>query len=318
MLTGEAHAPRRCPPRRPRRAAARCSTTPPVRRTTRPPRPPPRVGRCARRACAAPRAPRGAAASRSRSSPGATAFAVMPSRARSTARARISPTIPAFAAAYTGSERMAITGPVTEATMTIRPQRAARMCGIAARVTRNAVSRLRANPSCQDASGIAARSPASAVGSTIPTLAIPALLTTMCSPSGAGSGLHRGGSLLGVGEVGDEGVRGQALGLELGGAVVDAIRGRGQPHRRAHRGQHPGCRHPDPGRAARARDQCRATGQGERAHGRHGSARWLCRRGPVARVRRGGGHGQLASPGVRSRAPPARHSDERYSSDIVG
>ena len=37
-----------------------------------------------------------------------------------------------------------ITGPVTEATMTIRPQPAARMPGSADRVVRNAVSRLRA------------------------------------------------------------------------------------------------------------------------------------------------------------------------------
>src|SRR4051794_7089273 len=53
--------------------------------------------------------------------PGATAFAVPPSAAWSTATALARPSMPAFAAAYAASPRIAITGPVTDATMTTRP-----------------------------------------------------------------------------------------------------------------------------------------------------------------------------------------------------
>ena len=44
----------------------------------------------------------------------------MPRGARSTASARARPTSPAFAAAYAGLARIAITGPVTLATITTR------------------------------------------------------------------------------------------------------------------------------------------------------------------------------------------------------
>ncbi len=52
--------------------------------------------------------------------------------------------MPAFAAAYAASPRIDITGPVTDETMTTRPQPAACMPGSTARVVRKAVSRLRA------------------------------------------------------------------------------------------------------------------------------------------------------------------------------
>ena len=53
--------------------------------------------------------------------PGATALTVRPWRASSTASARVSPTSPAFAAAYATSPRIAMAAPVTEVTMTTRP-----------------------------------------------------------------------------------------------------------------------------------------------------------------------------------------------------
>lgn len=48
----------------------------------------------------------------------------------------MSPASPALAAAYATSERIAMTGPVTEVTMTTRPAPLARRCGSAARVMR--------------------------------------------------------------------------------------------------------------------------------------------------------------------------------------
>src|SRR6266851_6566463 len=53
--------------------------------------------------------------------PGATAFTVIPLRASSRARLRVSPTMPAFAALYAVSRGLLTTGPVTEETFTIRP-----------------------------------------------------------------------------------------------------------------------------------------------------------------------------------------------------
>ena len=54
---------------------------------------------------------------------------------------------------------MAITGPVTLATLTTRPNPRAATCGIAARHTRKAVSRLRANPARHVARLIVSRLP---------------------------------------------------------------------------------------------------------------------------------------------------------------
>ena len=82
--------------------------------------------------------------------------------------------MPAFAAAYTGSSRIAITGPVTLATFTTRPQPRAAIGGATCRVTRKAVSRLRRSPACQVARLRSARRPAS---KSVPTLTMPALFT---------------------------------------------------------------------------------------------------------------------------------------------
>ncbi len=51
--------------------------------------------------------------------------------------------MPALAAAYAASSRIAMTAPVTDDTITTRPHPASRMPGRTARVARNAVSRLR-------------------------------------------------------------------------------------------------------------------------------------------------------------------------------
>ena len=53
--------------------------------------------------------------------PGATAFTVTPCGASSSARPRISPSIPPFAAPYGPAPGIAVRGPVIEETMTIRP-----------------------------------------------------------------------------------------------------------------------------------------------------------------------------------------------------
>ena len=74
---------------------------------------------------------------------------VTPAAATSTATARVRPTMPAFAAAYDDWSGMALTGPVVDATLTIRPKPRATIPGRNARVTRNAVSRLRARSARQ-------------------------------------------------------------------------------------------------------------------------------------------------------------------------
>src|SRR5215203_4714369 len=61
--------------------------------------------------------------------PGATALQVTPRPATSTATARVSPTIPALAAAYDDWSGIALTGPVVDATFTTRPQPEASMSG---------------------------------------------------------------------------------------------------------------------------------------------------------------------------------------------
>src|SRR6476661_8928855 len=71
---------------------------------------------------------------------------------------------------------MAITPPVTLLTCTSRPVPEARRCGSAARLTRYAVSRLRASERCQRSGSVAGRSPPSVSGSLV--LVMPALLTT--------------------------------------------------------------------------------------------------------------------------------------------
>src|SRR5207244_9066705 len=112
--------------------------------------------------------------------PGATAFTVTPAAALSIATARASPTIPALAAAYAGSPRIAIDGPVTDATMTTLPQPAARMAGRTARVVRNAVPRFRAIAASHCCGVRAVTSPDSAPELSVAgraTLVIPALLT---------------------------------------------------------------------------------------------------------------------------------------------
>src|SRR6266851_2507305 len=53
--------------------------------------------------------------------PGAIAFTVIPLRASSRARLRVSPTMPALAALYAVSRGLLTTGPVTDETLTIRP-----------------------------------------------------------------------------------------------------------------------------------------------------------------------------------------------------
>src|SRR6202521_4912569 len=78
--------------------------------------------------------------------PGATAFTVIPWRATSSARLRVSPTIPALAALYTFSRGLLTTGPVTEETFTIRPYFAFSMNGRTAFVILKAVLRLMAMP----------------------------------------------------------------------------------------------------------------------------------------------------------------------------
>jgi len=67
--------------------------------------------------------------------PGATPFTVIPWRATSKHRDRVSPNIPAFAAAYPASNAMPVTGPVVEATLTMRPERRAFIPRKQARVT---------------------------------------------------------------------------------------------------------------------------------------------------------------------------------------
>ena len=104
---------------------------------------------------------------------------MIPSAATSTARARASPTIPAFAAAYATSPRIAITGPVTLVTITTRPHPAERIAGSAARLTRNAVSRLRRSDACQVSSDMSVAAPDWKSSSLVEI--IPALLTSTSS-----------------------------------------------------------------------------------------------------------------------------------------
>src|SRR5215831_7956984 len=111
--------------------------------------------------------------------PGATALTVIPFLAASTAIARVRPTMPALALSYPTSARIAITGPVTLATMMIRPQPRRVICGSAALVTRKAVVRLRASAACQVARSIDSAVPVSNSGTAAEI--IPALLTTMSS-----------------------------------------------------------------------------------------------------------------------------------------
>src|SRR6266511_1746684 len=75
--------------------------------------------------------------------PGATALTVMPSATSSMASARVSPTTPALAAAYPASAGRALTGPAVAAKLTMRPQPCSAMPPTKARLTRNAVLRLR-------------------------------------------------------------------------------------------------------------------------------------------------------------------------------
>ncbi len=75
--------------------------------------------------------------------PGATALTVMPSATSSIASARVRPTTPAFAAAYPASAGSALTGPAVAERLTMRPQPRSAIPPMNARLTRNAVVRLR-------------------------------------------------------------------------------------------------------------------------------------------------------------------------------
>src|SRR6202140_5289381 len=74
--------------------------------------------------------------------PGATAFTVIPLRATSIARLRVSPIMPALAALYAVARGLLTSGPVTDETFTIRPYFALSMDGKTAFVILKVVFRL--------------------------------------------------------------------------------------------------------------------------------------------------------------------------------
>jgi hypothetical protein len=68
--------------------------------------------------------------------PGATQLTVMPLLPTSSASARLMPTMPAFAALYATSPGFATRGPVTDATLMMRPWPLASMPGNTRRVSK--------------------------------------------------------------------------------------------------------------------------------------------------------------------------------------
>src|SRR5256714_15265873 len=75
--------------------------------------------------------------------PGATALTVTPSATSSIASARVRPSTPALAAAYAASVGRALTGPAVAERVTTRPQPRSAIPVTNARLTRDAVVRLR-------------------------------------------------------------------------------------------------------------------------------------------------------------------------------
>ena len=107
---------------------------------------------------------------RVRTGPGQTQLTVIPSAACSSASTRISPITPCLLATY-APEKGDGTRPLIDATVMIRPQRCARMCGSAAFDNRYGAVRLSSSVSSQKAS----LNSASGRGSAL--LPMPALLT---------------------------------------------------------------------------------------------------------------------------------------------